>query len=70
MPEGADVPWQRVINSRGTVSFAAGSPGATIQQALLEAEGVVFDDQGRVNLKVYGWVGLDPTELRQLLEHS
>jgi methylated-DNA-protein-cysteine methyltransferase-like protein len=70
MPEGADVPWQRVINSRGTVSFAAGSPGAAIQQALLEAEGVVFDDQGRVDLNVYGWTGLDPAELRQLLEDS
>jgi methylated-DNA-protein-cysteine methyltransferase-like protein len=70
MPEGADVPWQRVINSRGTVSFKPGSPGAAIQRALLEAEGVVFDDQGRVDLKVYGWVGLDPAELRQVLEDS
>jgi methylated-DNA-protein-cysteine methyltransferase-like protein len=70
MPDGSDVPWQRVINARGTVSFAPGSPGAAIQRALLEAEGVVFDDQGRVDLKVYGWVGLEPAELRQVLEDS
>ena len=70
MPDDCDVPWQRVLNARGTVSFASGSPGAAIQQALLEAEGVVFDDQGRVDLSIYGWAGLDPAELRQLLYHS
>jgi methylated-DNA-protein-cysteine methyltransferase-like protein len=70
MPDGSDVPWQRVINSRGTVSFRPGSPGAAIQRALLEAEGVAFDDQGRVDLTLFGWDGLDPAELRQLLENS
>jgi methylated-DNA-protein-cysteine methyltransferase-like protein len=68
LPEGHDVPWQRVINARGTVSFVAGSPGADIQRALLEAEGVVFDEQGRVDLDVYGWAGLDLAERRQLLD--
>jgi methylated-DNA-protein-cysteine methyltransferase-like protein len=60
------VPWQRVINSRGTVSLR--SPGASIQQALLEEEGVVFDEQGRVDLKVYGWAGLDLAERQQMLD--
>jgi methylated-DNA-protein-cysteine methyltransferase-like protein len=63
VPEGSDVPWQRVINSRGTISFPPGSPGAALQRALLEGEGVVFDDKGRVNLKVYGWEGLDPVQI-------
>lgn len=63
VPEGSDVPWQRVINSRGTISLPPGSPGASLQRALLEDEGVVFDAKGRVNLKVYGWQGLDPVQI-------
>lgn len=66
-PEGSDLPWQRVINARGTVSFGAGTPGAELQRALLEAEGIVFDEQGRVDLKVHGWEGLDLAERDQLL---
>ena len=32
-----------------------GEPGAARQRELLEAEGVVFNEKGRVNLKTYGW---------------
>ena len=63
VPDGSDVPWQRVINSRGMISFPPGSPGAVLQRALLEDEGVIFDAKGRVNLKVYGWEGLDPVQI-------
>jgi methylated-DNA-protein-cysteine methyltransferase-like protein len=63
IPEGSDVPWQRVINSKGMISFPPGSPGARLQRALLEAEGIVFDQKGRVNLKIYGWKGLDPVQI-------
>lgn len=66
-PDDKDVPWQRVINARGTISLGAGGHGAAIQQALLEAEGVVFDEQGRIDLNVYGWRGLDLVEREQLL---
>lgn len=51
-PEG--VPWQRVINSQGKISLR---PGGSEQRQLLEAEGVVFDEKGRVNLKRFGWEG-------------
>jgi methylated-DNA-protein-cysteine methyltransferase-like protein len=67
LPEGSDVPWQRVINAQGRVSFRPGSEGAALQQALLEEEGIVFDRDGRVNLKLYGWEGLDPAERHELL---
>ena len=67
LPEGLDVPWQRVINAQGRVSFRPGSEGAVLQQALLEDEGIVFDRDGRVNLKVYGWEGLDLAERHELL---
>jgi methylated-DNA-protein-cysteine methyltransferase related protein len=48
-----DVPWQRVINSRGTISLG-GATGMR-QRALLEAEGVVFDENGRVHFDEVGW---------------
>jgi methylated-DNA-protein-cysteine methyltransferase-like protein len=49
------VPAQRVINSKGELSgsWAFGSPGR--MRELLEAEGIVFSDDGRVDLKRYGW---------------
>jgi methylated-DNA-protein-cysteine methyltransferase related protein len=51
-----DVPWQRVINSQGKVSLRPGSGGAH-QRQLLEEEGVVFDEHGRVDLKTFAWSG-------------
>ncbi len=54
-PKGADVPAQRVINSKGelTGSWAFGQRGH--MRELLESEGIVFDDAGRVDLRRYGW---------------
>jgi methylated-DNA-protein-cysteine methyltransferase related protein len=54
-PKGADVPAQRVINSKGelTGSWAFGQRGR--MRELLEREGVVFTLEGRVDLKRYGW---------------
>jgi len=62
-PDG--VPAQRVINSKGELSgsWAFGSPGRMRQ--LLEAEGIVFSAEGRVDLKRYGW---DPS--RDLTEEE
>lgn len=56
VPEGSDVPWHRVINARGEVSRrAGGSVFERIQRMLLEAEGVHFDADGRVDLERFGW---------------
>ena len=52
-----DVPWQRVINSQGKISPRPG--GAEKQRQLLEEEGVEFDAKDRVDLKKYGWKGLE-----------
>src|SRR5437762_10474915 len=70
-PEG--VPAQRVINSKGELSgsWAFGSPGRMHQ--LLEAEGIVFSAEGRVDLKRYGWDpsrDLSEEELRGILENA
>ena len=55
----ADVPWQRVINSRGTISERSQGGGMARQRRLLQAEGVVFDRRGRVDFGVYAWGGPD-----------
>ena len=67
-PEG--VPAQRVINSKGalTGSWAFGTPERMRQ--LLESEGILFSDNGTVDLKRYGWEplrDLSQEELQTLL---
>ena len=52
-----DVPWQRVINSKGKISFPLGTEGYDEQKAILKAEGVVFDEMGKIDLKKFGWEG-------------
>ncbi len=52
----ADVPWHRVINAQGKISQRA-SGSHLRQRERLEAEGVVFDDSGRIDLSIYGWGG-------------
>lgn len=54
LPHGIDVPWQRVINHKGKISFPENSPSHKRQTGLLEKEGVPFV-KGRVDLSVYGW---------------
>lgn len=56
------VPWHRVINSKGGMStkHESGIDGAdgrelTLQQVLLEREGVTFDDKNHVDLIRYLW---------------
>ena len=68
LPDGSDVPWQRVVNARGTISLDERGLGGAMQHALLEEEGVVLDEQGRIDLGVYGWSGLDLAERQSLLE--
>ena len=55
LPDGHNVPWQRVINARGEVSLRSAPGVDDYQRSLLEDEGVVFDLSGRVSLKGYGW---------------
>ena len=45
-----DVPWHRVVNARGTVSFRGDLERATLQESRLQAEGIPLDDQGRLDL--------------------
>jgi methylated-DNA-protein-cysteine methyltransferase-like protein len=67
LPEGSDVPWHRVINSQGRISTSSHEQGLGLQRALLEAEGVEFDERGRVDWKRFGWAGLPWPEVEELL---
>lgn len=55
LPDGSEVPWQRVINREGRISLRAYPQAEHLQRALLEAEGVVFDQEGRIALEKYRW---------------
>ena len=49
------LPWHRVINAQGKVSIRTGNDHHLKQRTLLEAEGVRFDEQGKVDLDRYLW---------------
>ena len=53
-PNARDLPWFRVINAAGRISFPVGSDAYQRQRRKLEAEGVTFIG-GRVDLKQFGW---------------
>ena len=55
LPRGLDVPWHRVINGKGEVSELPDPDSRMMQRYLLEEEGIVFDDKGRVSLRKYRW---------------
>lgn len=56
---GEDVPWQRVINARGEISFKGDLGRAETQRRLLRAEGIAFDGWGCA-LETHEW---DPDQL-------
>lgn len=57
LQDGAEVPWHRVINSRGRISLRTGSEGHRLQRILLEAEGIDFAADGSIDLAQYLWDG-------------
>ena len=61
------IPWHRVINSQGGCSTAGLTTPPDLQQRLLEAEGVVFNDKGRCKLDAYLWT---PPEYAQPNEQT
>ena len=51
-----DIPWHRVVNAKGAVSYTLSRNGSdAFQQRLLEKEGVEFDDRNRFNLERFRW---------------
>jgi len=54
-PADLDLPWHRVINSKGMISIKSDGPYENIQRLMLEEEGIKFDLKNRVPLKAYQW---------------
>ncbi|MFQ5604334.1 MAG: MGMT family protein [bacterium] len=56
LPADSDTPWHRVLNASGKSSLPQ-KMNRQLQRALLSAEGVIFDQQGRVDLNKFQWDG-------------
>lgn len=54
LPEGSALPWHRVVNSRGEISFPAGSAQFREQRERLLQEGIVFRND-KIDVKKFGW---------------
>lgn len=65
--DDADIPWHRVVNSKGGISLPLESVAANIQRDRLRSEGIAFDMKERIDLNAHGWHG--PHEI-WLSEHA
>ena len=54
LPEGTLIPWFRVINAKGEISFPVGSDKYEDQKQHLLDEQIVLRN-GKINLKSYRW---------------
>ena len=52
--EKDDLPWHRVINSKGRISLPP-QEGYETQKKLLELEGIEFRENGSIDLDMYIW---------------
>jgi methylated-DNA-protein-cysteine methyltransferase-like protein len=64
------VPWQRVINHSGRITIARAGLDPEVQRRLLEDEGIEFDKAGYVDMRRFGWSGLNGAEVEQLIQHT
>jgi methylated-DNA-protein-cysteine methyltransferase-like protein len=51
LPRGSNLPWQRVVNARGEISTGKTEALPSLQQILLETEGIEFSAANRVDLE-------------------
>jgi methylated-DNA-protein-cysteine methyltransferase related protein len=52
----SDIPWHRVINAKGEISYSPLRQGGDYtQKILLEQEGIEFNTEGKINLRKYLW---------------
>ncbi|MCA9734645.1 MAG: MGMT family protein [Deferribacteres bacterium] len=49
-----NLPWFRVINSKGSISLPHNGK-YELQKVLLQEEGIIFDEKDFINLKIFGW---------------
>ena len=53
--DNSQIPWQRVINTKGEISKRSKPGYEEYQRILLENEGIIFDENNRISLKRYQW---------------
>jgi len=51
----AAIPWHRVVNAQGTISPRGIDGSDELQRRLLEAEGIAFDEHGRIDMRRWQW---------------
>jgi len=49
-----DLPWHRVINAKGEIALSIYN-GADEQKAMLQAEGIQFLEEYKIDMKRYQW---------------
>ena len=54
LPVQTKLPWHRVVNSKGSISFKQGTEKYLKQKSLLEKEGVAFS-KGKFSMEKYEW---------------
>jgi len=64
-PNAADVPWQRVVNSKGHISPHGYGFGTNMQRVLLEEEGIIFTLEGEIDFNKFGWDGISAVNRKQ-----
>lgn len=52
-PDPSTIPCHRVVNREGRVAPGFAFGGEVVQRQLLESEGVVFESNGRIDLKKF-----------------
>ena len=57
IPQDSEIPWQRVINYKGGISQRRSISEGLLQKKLLEEEGILFNQYGRIDLDHYRWKG-------------
>jgi methylated-DNA-protein-cysteine methyltransferase-like protein len=56
LPADSDVPWHRVVNRFGRISYAPSRGGHdNLQRILLEQEGIEFDKDDKISLVKFGY---------------
>ena len=56
-PQPGIIPCHRVVTRNGEVAKSFAFGGENVQRELLEKEGIVFKNDGTIDLKKYGWFG-------------
>ncbi len=57
LPQNSILPWHRVINRLGKISYAISrNTYDNLQKRLLESEGVRFDPEGKIDLNRFRWI--------------